>query len=146
MPDEVYDMWISPIAKEYGWPFVSVTESLEETKWKYVLARTPLEIWFRCEWELMEFQLSVIPFSDGSRMSVGSLIQRCKEGRDTIFAGVSGSEERFKACADFIAANNRLPKPIVGLIRNRKFEIMDGNHRIAALLSLRPRETLNKRP
>ena len=51
-----------------------------------------------------------------------------------MFAGVQRSEERFRACAEFIRNHNQIPVPIIATIDNGEIKIIDGAHRIAALM------------
>ena len=133
MPDEVFEKWLEPIAKEYGWPFQSASDSTKDTKWFYVLGKLDLIFWVNAIWHMDMIDFKTVSLSYGTNLSINSIRQRVVEGLPTFFSSVAGSEERFGAAADFIRATGTIPGAIVVLIRNGQLEIVDGNHRIAAL-------------
>lgn len=138
MPDEVFEMWLEPIAEHYGWPFKNGNDRIEETKWFNVFGGFSLNTWVTAIWKREEINLTTTPLNYVTRIRISSIINRCVEGLPTLTAGVADSEERFRACAEFIMVNGNIPKPIIVLFRNGEAEIIDGNHRIAALFHVGP--------
>jgi hypothetical protein len=134
MPDEVFEMWIKPIVEGYGWPFETSSDETKGTKWYYVLARLPLTFWSDVKWMRFELELSGAPLSALSRMAIDSIIQGALTGCSTITANVTDSKQRFGACAAYVRAHGAIPKSIIGLMRVGSLEIVDGNHRLAALI------------
>lgn len=134
VPDEVFDMWLIPLAKDYGWPFENIHEETKDTKWYHTLGGLPLSFWHSAEWELTQRDLLSMPFSFITKFVLRSLIEQYQSGSHTVVANLERTKERFGACADFIITNGIIPKPIIVLERNGAFEIVDGNHRVAALL------------
>ena len=133
MPDEIFYMWLEPIAENLGWPFNSPRDSTEDTAWYYILMKAKLDYWVKTKWELSLMDFDAIAFTNLSKFGFNSILQRCEKGRPTIIANLVNCEERFRACADYIRLHNEIPAPIIVLIRNG-IEIIDGSHRIAALL------------
>lgn len=135
MPDEVFDTWLAPLAEDYGWPFKKSQDCIKETKWFVIFGNYDLEFWTSVKWRIISTQLHPEIFANGTCFRLNSIIQFCTEGVPTFTANLQGTVERFRACTDFIRANRKLPRPIVAITRNRiEFEIIDGHHRIAALL------------
>jgi hypothetical protein len=136
MPAEVREMWLDSVAAGYGWPFDSLDDPTEDTPWFHVFCKFPLKVWAAVEWELREIDITKNPLRPSSHLAIMSIQQQHK-GLSTIVAGVVDTEKRFRACADFIQANGSIPKPIVGIFRPDGFDIVDGNHRVAALQHLK---------
>ncbi len=136
MPDEVFEMWLEPIAEHYGWPFVKPDESKDGTKWAEVFGDHDLNYWVSVKWRFSEIAMTEKTFTDFTWFRLDSIINGCVEGIPTLFTGVAESKERFRACADFIRNNGRIPGPIIVLDKGNGIEIVDGNHRIAALLHI----------
>jgi hypothetical protein len=134
MPDEIFYMWLEPFTERYGWPFNSPYDSIIDTNWFSILCGIELLYWVTVGWIKTWVEFKTIPFNYGSHLSFYSIRQRCVKGRSTLFAGVERSEGRFGACADYIRLHGEIPGSIVVIVRNGQVEIVDGNHRIAALL------------
>jgi hypothetical protein len=135
MPAEVREIWLDSIAVGYGWPFESIEDSTRDTRWYDVLLGYSLKAWHSVTWEFRELDFASEILSPGSRLSIASLKQE-QQGLSTIFANVAGTKERFRACADFIRANGRIPGPLVIRYGPHGIDIIDGNHRIAALFDV----------
>jgi hypothetical protein len=127
-------MWLAPLVSHYGWPFDCHDEPPKGSNWFYALGRIKLKDWQTFRWKLHEIDFASTPLSPYSTIAIQSMVKRCVGGLETEIAEVAGSEERFRACADFIRKNGRIPKPVVGIVRNGHLEIVDGTHRLAALV------------
>jgi hypothetical protein len=139
MPDEVFKSWLEPIAIEYGWPFNSPSDHIDETnKWSSALGRRSLIFWVSALWEFKKINLAMTPLCNISCVRIRGIINFCEHGIPTLTAGVAGTVERFRACADYIRLNGGIPSPIVVMLRDDRLEIIDGYHRIAALIHVAP--------
>ena len=134
MPDEVFEMWLEPIAEDYGWPFQDSSDSIKGTKWSGIFGNYDLNFWTTIEWSRIEIEIYPELFTDITCRHLIAIIDCCVESAFTITANLLDTKDRFRACAEFISTNGTIPKPIVAVVRSRKVEIVDGNHRIAALL------------
>jgi hypothetical protein len=114
MPHDVFNMWLDPIVDKYGWPFSSITDSYEETKWKYVLGyNETLASWHSSKWELQKLKwgsikLSFVEFCDISKLEVNAVLEE-----QTEIANIINTRDRFFACANFISKNRRFPAAVV---------------------------------
>lgn len=138
MPDEVFEMWLQPIAKNYGWPFTSPFDDTEGTKWAGVLRGASLNFWVCAEWARKQINLAADPINRHSEYLIRTLLYGYTNSVPTLIADVADTEKRVRTCADYIRINGNIPKPIIAIIRGAEVEIIDGYHRIAALLHVGP--------
>lgn len=135
MPDEIFDVWLQPIADDYGWPFKKSNESTKGTKWAGVFGDHNLDFWTSAKWSFRELVFSPELFTDFCQFRLKSIRKGFEEGIPTLWVGVADTKERFRACADFIRANGAIPGSIIVLDRGGfGLDVVDGNHRVAALL------------
>jgi hypothetical protein len=136
MPSEVFDLWICPGIDAYGWPFSSVNDSITGTKWdRFFIGRT-LSFWATIEWRLLSLPMNQSVYHPETLTRVQWIVNNCAFGQQTPTADVQNTRERFWAAATFIRINGKLPSPVVGITTKEGFEIVDGNHRLAALVFL----------
>lgn len=57
-------------------------------------------------------------------------------GSLTEFAKIERTKERFWACANFITENHAVPGSLAGIMESGFVDVLDGHHRLAALLYL----------
>jgi hypothetical protein len=134
MPDEVFEMWLAPFIQQIGWPFTKITDDLAGTRWSILLGDISLHVWNQLIWSRIDGEFTKIEFSLASREAVQSIIRHCVHGVSTGTANLPNTKERFKACAEFVRVHKTIPKPIAVISRNQKIEVIDGIHRIVALL------------
>lgn len=136
MPDEVRELWLEPIAECYGWPFQSLDDSTHDTKWRYVLPKLSLRELADFRWERKDINFATKPLCQESLRTIKGLYDEHVIGRATLYANVAGTKERFRACADFISKHRTMPKPVILRDTGDCYELLDGNHRIAAMLAV----------
>jgi hypothetical protein len=134
MPDEVFEMWLAPFIQQIGWPFTEITDDLSGTRWSTLLRDIPLDVWNQLIWSRVDVEFSKIDFAAFNRLAFEDIIGHCVHGRSTAAANLPNTKERFRTCAEFIRVHQTIPKPIAVMSRNNKIEVIDGIHRIAALL------------
>lgn len=140
-PDEVFEDWIAPIVRSSGWPLRDIENGLQLTC-SEVLWGKDVGYWSNLKWHMLRVPFGVIRFDSDSQMR-SEIIER--DALDLPHGGIlptfddgwdrGSSKIRFKFAHDFIMANGRFPKPIVGVMQNdATFRIADGHHRYAAAL------------
>ncbi|HET6407439.1 MAG TPA: hypothetical protein VFG14_06125 [Chthoniobacteraceae bacterium] len=134
IPSELLELWLSPIAFEYGWPFRSLDDSMQGTKWRYIFPKMTLRELSELVWIEERIDLASKPFTQGSLDAVKGLIQQHVLGLDTLYGNIANTQERFRACAAFIREHGDLPAPIAVVDTGTAYDLLDGNHRLAALL------------
>lgn len=133
MPDEVFDVWLAPFIEKIEWPFTDVNATLSGTRWNILFGEIPLCVWNQLVWTRLDLEFTKLDFNFFTTLAIESIIDHCVHGLSTGTANIHDTQERFFACAEFVRVHQTIPKPIVAIYKNNKIEVMDGNHRIAAL-------------
>jgi hypothetical protein len=136
LPCQVCELWLDPIVERYGWPFQSVDETTHGTEWRWVLPRMNLRQLAEFEWKREDVDFATKPLCQESLRTIRGLYQQHVLGLDTLFTSVAATQERFRACAEFILEHHTLPQPVILRDLGDSFELLDGNHRITAMLSV----------
>jgi hypothetical protein len=133
IPDEVLSMWLDPLAELYGWPFETLDDSTDDTKWRYILTFMPLRELHDLTWNLESIDIATQPFRPGSLDAVQGLLQQHTMGYDTLYADLINTKERFWTCASYVRDHGTIPKPLVLHEIDGAVHLLDGNHRLAAV-------------
>ena len=137
MPDELFDKWLHPIIEAQGWPFSSTSDDLQASDWKYNFGiNHTLKQWTECEWELVEIPLIFANFKSFTLDTISDIISNAVEGIPTCTTDLIGGKDRFWACASFYRANGTVPWPIVVYELDDFIRIVDGFHRLAAIIHI----------
>lgn len=136
MPTEVRELWLDPIAAMVGWPFQTLDDPTENTRWYRIFMLLSLQEINELRWSLETVNIASQPFGIGNREMLGDLIQQHVMGRPPVWLRLIRSKERFWSCVDFFRANGRLPKPVILYDVRGEMDIIDGHHRLAAVTFL----------
>src|SRR6266436_7677913 len=101
MPREVFDLWIVPGVKYHGWQFTSISQSVEDTRWKGFFGFQPLSFWAAARWERVSIPASKHTFHPETQARIIAIIGTA-HGFQTVMANVHNSKDRFWTCAAFI--------------------------------------------
>jgi hypothetical protein len=142
MPCEVFDLWIRPYIKDYGWPFSVSKMSVADTKWQRFFLGRSLDYWAAIHWHLAKVAFREKLFNTDSTNRIRWIIDNVVFGKDTPTTNVEDTSKRFWTCAAFIQNHGNLPHPIVAVATPFGLSVVDGNHRLAALVHLRKAEGL----
>jgi hypothetical protein len=134
MPADVFDQWIAPLIPVYGWPFSSIDCSTENTKWCRFFAGRSLAQWAQFDFRLEELAYGVLKFEETTQWRIEGIIDHCTLGLPSKQANIHDTVNRFAACANFIRRHGCLPRAIIGIPHMGSLEIIDGHHRLAALI------------
>ncbi|MCF8083175.1 MAG: hypothetical protein K9M96_08775 [Deltaproteobacteria bacterium] len=138
IPDEVFDIWLSELIKRDGWPFESTTDSLVGTPWIKHLGGLPLEILANFIWNRKLFTFNTLPLKQFNRLVIKRMFS---ESIDKFGALTNGpfinSKERLLFHIDKITRTGRFWAPIILATAGGDLDILDGFHRIVALLILK---------
>lgn len=126
-------MWLSPFIEQIRWPFTEVNENLSGTRWNILLGEIPLHVWNRLAWSRLDLEFTELEFTFPTEHAIESIIGYCVHGRSTGTETIQNTKEWFWACAEFVRVHQPIPKPIVANYKNKRIQIIDGSHRIAAL-------------
>lgn len=135
MPDEVRELWLEPIAERYGWPFASASKDDPpyNSKWSYVFGcRWKLDEVAKWQWRMGVIDLRSEKLTPTSIQAIEGLIPDKSGKLKAPFANLERTEDRLRACADYIRETGSIPKPVIAARVSGGFDILDGHHRIAA--------------
>ncbi len=124
VPDVVIDTWLLPIAQEYGWP--------PNEKWHYVLSRKKFDEWQQIRWSYEEIEIDFSSFYSGSISTIHGLIDTYVHNQKNDYSNLINGKDRFNNCVIYIMQNGGFPKPPLLMKGAEGFEVIDGNHRMAA--------------
>ena len=139
MPESVFEMWLEPIIKIYGWPFNSIDdELLSSTQWPFVLGISDtLRQWHGGRWKRCAIKRSFIKnMMAHSLFMPNEIYVNAIAGKQTKATNLFESKKRFWAAASFLEHHGCFPKPLVFRRAGQSLSLLDGNHRLAALLHI----------
>jgi hypothetical protein len=144
MPDEVFEMWIAH-GLQHGleWKFSPDSETAAGTDWEGFFGHKSLTFWRNADWTLTSIIPSPELFHLETKARVIAIIGWCVYGKQTPTANVHDSKNRFATFTEIIRKAGKLPCPVVGAKTGDGLEIVDGNHRLAAVVYLELANSLN---
>jgi hypothetical protein len=124
-PPEATDCWLFEIAKgkDKGWP--------PNQNWYYVLGRRSFDQWLLVHWERRSLPLTRDIFSDMANRQISGIIG-AMAGETNIYSNLYRSKERFQAQLGYVVHNGTYPRAPILMPSGGHFDIVDGNHRLAA--------------
>jgi hypothetical protein len=129
-PEEVFSLWLDDRIRSNGWPPSGI-------EWAGFLSGRSPEEWQGFSWTKRMVTLSP---SDLSSTSLNIAVQMFEahilQQGNLLSAYIPDSKTRFEGLRQFIAQNARLPAPLILLRSAGGYDVIDGNHRVAAMLSL----------
>ena len=138
MPQDVFDLWLRPFIEEDGWPFSSINDDTKGTVWLQYFWGESIGMVSQLSWERKRLPLSTSLFTPVSMMMIDEIIKAHMCGADIPIAKIKNGKAResFLRSRKFIECAGRVHTPVVVRGELGDFEILDGNHRIAAAFSL----------
>lgn len=129
-PEEIISAWLLPIAESgYGWPPVGGMSC----KWRYALARQSLDYWQKTKWEKQPLPLGPKDFKQLSQQSIAGIIEGHIKNQHNIYSNIQNSRERFFRLLGYVYEHGTLPVAPIVMSEEGALELIDGNHRMAAL-------------
>lgn len=144
MPGEVFDLWLKEAISDRGWPFLSGTEPTMGTPWGPFFAEQRLSFWTSLSWRRESALYDDIVWGGDALDKANALVTEVVTGRAMFDVPVENSHARHQACVEFISAHRKLPAPLVCVVgSNSSWYVVDGHHRLAALISTVPPDELD---
>lgn len=139
MPHDVFNSYIAPRIKDYGWPFdrngFSVNR-VEARRWFQMFDLQSVQKIRQLYWERREIPFPQAVFHPRSYQVVNMIIEH--HGGIAYHAGiakVADTRNKFFRARDYIARTGRMPVPVILQTDALGLRILDGNHRLAAMAS-----------
>lgn len=138
MPQDVFDLWLRPFIEEDGWPFSSINDDTKGTDWFQYFVGESIGMVAQLSWERKMLPLSISLFNPESVIMINEIIEAHMCGVEKPVAKIKNGKagESFFRSRKFIEHKGRVYAPVVVRESSDDFQILDGNHRIAAAFSL----------
>lgn len=139
MPDDVFNIYIAPLIESHGWPFNihgAIIDPVEAKRWHQMFDLQSVEAIRQLSWERHALSFSLGLFHPRSQRVITMLIEH--HGNYAFHAGianVANSRIKLFRARDYIARTGQLPAPVILQNDWEGLRILDGNHRIAALVT-----------
>lgn len=129
-PPDVFSLWFDDRIKQSGWP----PSGLE---WEGFFLGRSVKSWQAYAWQRDTVQLRAQQFSTSALRTLMLIIEAGVYGRENwITAYIPNTVERFISSVNYIKTDGKVPGTLVLLRGADGYEVVEGNHRVAALLYL----------
>lgn len=140
VPDEVFELWLNDRIRQNGWPPLGY-------EWEGFLCGESLQYWSTLSWKKVAIQLTSHYLSYTSRCITHQIYEASVLNKENaISMYIPNTRERFSAIVTYALQHKTIPGTLVLLKRNDVFDIVDGNHRVSALIYLQTIEDLSYIP
>jgi hypothetical protein len=138
VPLAVFEQFFKPlITGDIGWPFISIDSSLDGTDWHRILHPFTLRDIHNFQWTRKSFFLDKSLLHECSQADISYAILNQTED---VWARLGRDSEPCRQSTAWhkknILSTGRLCAPVTLAVAAEGIKILDGNHRIAALLDL----------
>ena len=137
IPDEVFDVWLSPVIKKHGFPFKDVNDNTHKHILFGYFCCTSLELISDLDWQrFSDLTTKNICLKETSIMTIQSIITYYSTDKWTLGVGpIINSKERLLFQKRSMQRTGRIETPIIFRKTPHGLLVLDGSHRLAALFS-----------
>lgn len=75
MPDAVFEMWLQPAVQQFGWPFKSLSDSIDGSGWETTLTWQSLERIAQLVWHRRELPFASIRFTPQTQSTIQAMFE-----------------------------------------------------------------------
>ena len=144
MPADVFDQWLIEVVEQRGWPFGKVDAVKLPPEWHAFLLGRPISYWSALNWELRDMRFEDANFEFESLQKAACILKEVTTGIRIFRHPIERSAARLASCLKYIAENGRPPRPLICIDDPSGIRpLIDGHHRVAALMALRPDDLLD---
>jgi hypothetical protein len=137
LPAEVGESFLAPLIKDVGWPFKTIEDDFGGTDWDRIMYPFSLRQFSELRWRRKSFFLDKHFLCPVSRADIGLVIRNQTED---VWAEIGRDSEPSRRSTAWhkasILSAGSLCAPVTLALAPEGIKILDGNHRIAALLDL----------
>jgi hypothetical protein len=129
-PEDVIDQWLLYFANEAdgGWP---PPDPLGHHRWSRLLGGRPLSWWQEVTWEKETVVCDLADFSAKAQAGVNEVIAEVASPKPDAV-----TKRRYDDAFHSILNNSTFPKPILVMMVEDGYSLLDGSHRMAAFSDL----------
>lgn len=127
-PDEAFTLWLDDRIRQNGWPPSGI-------EWAGFLDGKPIDYWQSLMWQRSTVTLTPEDLSSNGINLVTQLIEAASGVKNIMARYIPNTAERFISCLTYIRANATTPGVVLLHRSEDGMSIIDGNHRIAALMA-----------
>ena len=138
MPHEVFEVWLYPLLYFYRLEVSADTaRAFSDVSWKEKFADKTFEEWSKFSWERRSFPCDLALLHPQSVQRALWIMRGACLGEHTPTANVRDTDDRFWACAALVRGKPSDYVPLVCIEDQGLLSVVDGNHRLAAIIALR---------
>lgn len=139
MPDELFNDYLKPLIYDIGnWPFQTCYDITYGTDWDRLFCVVPMPELASCSWALDSFTPTLANITQQSLGDIGQLLQNYIGTLPRLLRNYDYDYCRASTAYHIqeLKGKGSFTQPVVLYPINGRFHVMDGNHRIAAVLLL----------
>lgn len=127
-PEEAFTLWLDDRIRQNGWP-------PSGPEWAGFLDGRPIPYWQALRWQRASVTLTPDDLTPTGFALVTQLVQAADGTKNIMASYIPNTAERFMSCLRYIKDNATTPGVILLHRTEVGVSIIDGNHRVAALLA-----------
>ncbi len=135
MPREVFDIWLGPLLTYYGLDVPGTEQRFKNDEWRKRLADHTFHEWSQFDWEKRSEAWNQSLLHPQSIERANAIAKHATLGVKTATADVKDTRKRFWICAYHVRNRPSSYTPLVAIMREGKLYLIDGHHRLAAILA-----------
>jgi hypothetical protein len=128
-PEEIFRLWLDDRICHSGWP-------PNGPEWEGFLFGRCISRWQQVVWEKDSFAIAPDSLSSTAFTFIRLIVDAAVGDRENVMSMyIPDSKDRFNSALSYVQKNGVLPGTVLLLEGADGYDIVDGNHRIAALLA-----------
>jgi hypothetical protein len=127
-PEQIFTLWLDDRIRQNGWPPIGI-------EWAGFLDGKPITYWQSLLWHRAQVILRPEELSATAFSVVMQLVEAATGKSNMMSSYIPNTAERFNSCLQYILKNATTPGTIILHRSAMGTSIVEGNHRIAALLA-----------
>ena len=138
-PEEVFTLWLDDRIRQNGWPPAGI-------EWSGFFEGQPIAYWQSLQWRRERLTLTFEELTPTTFMIVMQLVEAAIGKSNMMSRYIPNTAERFMSCLGYVQSNETTPGVVILHRSDLGIFVIDGNHRIAALLAFQAGASLGTPP